>query len=239
MSFLFTFLPWIVYAALGGHTAASQQRGTLAALAVTVLVIAYKRRAGSPFEALIIETGSAIFFAAIAAVAFAAPHSGLLTYSAALSSTTLAIIAWASLAAGHPFTLGMAKQTTPREVWSQPAFMHSNVVITTIWAVSLTVSAVILVVVIHAGADVLVRIAFQVLGFVVPMAATARYVKIVHARAHQAVGYARSGAHVRPLSMLGAVSVTIARLRRKLGDPDIIQTLPATGYRITGNPGQR
>jgi DNA-binding response OmpR family regulator len=35
------------------------------------------------------------------------------------------------------------------------------------------------------------------------------------------------------------VSVTIARLRRKLGDPDIIQTLPTIGYRIAGNPSQR
>jgi hypothetical protein len=199
VSYLFTFLPWIVYSLLGGHTAASQQRGTLAALAVTVLVIAYKRRNGSTFDALIIETGSAVFFAAIAAVAFAAPHSGLLTYSAALSSTTLAVIAWASLAAGRPFTLGIAKQSTPREVWSQPAFMHSNVVITTIWAASLTVSAAILVIVIHAGAGVPVRIVLQILGFVVPMAATARYVKVVHARAHQAVGYTHTGAHVRPL----------------------------------------
>jgi hypothetical protein len=202
VSYLFTFLPWIVYSVLGGHTAASQQRGTLAALAVTVLVIAHKRRKGSAFDALIIETGSAVFFAAIAAVAFAAPHSGVLTYSAALSSTTLAVIAWISLAFGHPFTLGIAKQSTPREVWSQPAFMHSNVVITAIWAVSLTVSAAILVIVIHAGAGVPVRMVFQILGFVVPMAATARYVKIVHARAHQAVGYASPGAHVRPLSRL-------------------------------------
>jgi DNA-binding response OmpR family regulator len=35
------------------------------------------------------------------------------------------------------------------------------------------------------------------------------------------------------------VSVTIARLRRKLGDPDTIQTIPTIGYRIAGNPGQR
>ena len=198
MSFLITFLPWIVYSFLGGHTAASQQRGTLAALAVTVLVIAYKRRAGSPFDALIIEAGSAVFFAAIAAVAFAAPHSGVLTYSPALSSTTLAVIAWASLAARHPFTLGIAKQTTPPEVWSQPAFKHSNMVITAIWAVSLTVSAAILTAAVHAGAGALVRIAFQVLGFVVPMVATRRYVKIVHARAHEAAGYAHPGVHARP-----------------------------------------
>jgi len=199
VSYLRTFLPWIVYAVLAGHTAAAQQRGTLAALAVTVLVIAYKvRKEHSAFDALIIETGSAVFFAAMAAVAFAAPHSGVLTYAAALASATLAVIAWASLAARHPFTLGIAKQTAPREVWSQPAFMHSNVVITMIWAVSVTISAAILVVVIHAGAGVLVRSLFQVLGFVVPMLCTARYIKMVHARAHQAAGFAHPGAHVRP-----------------------------------------
>jgi hypothetical protein len=198
VSYLFTFLPWIVYAVLGGHTPASQRRGTLAALVVVVLVIAYKRRKGSAFDALIIETGSAVFFAAIAAVAIAAPHSGVLTYSAALSSTALAVIAWASLAVGHPFTLGIAKQSTPHEVWSQPAFRHSNVVITAIWAVSLTVSAAILVIVIHAGAGVLVRMVFQILGFVVPMAATARYVKIVHARAHEALNQAAAPAAARP-----------------------------------------
>lgn len=201
MSYLRTFLPWIVYAVLAGHTASAQQRGTLAALAVTVLVIAYKvRKERSAPDALIIEAGSAVFFAAMAIVAFAAPHSGVLSYAAALSSTTLAVIAWASLAARHPFTLGIAKQSTPPEVWAQPAFKHSNVVITTIWAVSLTISALILVVVIHAGADVLVRSLFQVLGFIVPMVCTARYVKLVHARAHEAAGYAHPGAHARSLS---------------------------------------
>ena len=29
------------------------------------------------------------------------------------------------------------------------------------------------------------------------------------------------------------VQVTIGRLRRKLGDPDVIQTIPGVGYRIT------
>jgi hypothetical protein len=195
MSYLRTFLPWIVYAVLAGHTAAAQQRGTLAALVVTVLVITFKVRAGSTFDALIIETGSAVFFTAFAALAFTDPHSGAITYAAALSGATLALIAWISLAVRHPLTLGIAKQTTPREVWTQPAFLHSNDVITTIWAVSMTVSASILAVVIHAGGDVFVRMAFQILGFVVPMLFTARYVKIVHARAQrQAAGYAQPGA---------------------------------------------
>jgi len=33
-----------------------------------------------------------------------------------------------------------------------------------------------------------------------------------------------------------AVKVTIARLRRKLGPPDVIKTTPGVGYRITGAP---
>jgi DNA-binding response OmpR family regulator len=32
------------------------------------------------------------------------------------------------------------------------------------------------------------------------------------------------------------VKVTIARLRRKLGQPDIIHTTPGIGYRITETP---
>lgn len=32
------------------------------------------------------------------------------------------------------------------------------------------------------------------------------------------------------------VQVTIARLRRKLGEPQVIQTIPAVGYQIVGGP---
>jgi hypothetical protein len=50
--------------------------------------------------------------------------------------------------------------------------------------------------VIHAGAGVFVLATIQVLGFVVPMVATARYVKIAHARAQQGVGDTPPGAPV-------------------------------------------
>jgi DNA-binding response OmpR family regulator len=39
--------------------------------------------------------------------------------------------------------------------------------------------------------------------------------------------------HADPFSNL--VSVTISRLRRKLGDPPVIQTIPHVGYHITGS----
>jgi DNA-binding response OmpR family regulator len=39
--------------------------------------------------------------------------------------------------------------------------------------------------------------------------------------------------HADPFT--ATVSVTISRLRRKLGDPPVIETIPSVGYRITGS----
>lgn len=41
--------------------------------------------------------------------------------------------------------------------------------------------------------------------------------------------------HADPFT--NTVSVTISRLRRKLGDPPVIGTIPGAGYKITGSPG--
>lgn len=40
--------------------------------------------------------------------------------------------------------------------------------------------------------------------------------------------------HADPLT--NTVTVTISRLRRKLGDPPVITTTPGVGYRIAGQP---
>ncbi|MEU2924125.1 hypothetical protein ABZ636_03555 [Streptomyces sp. NPDC007251] len=183
MSYLRTFLPWIVFAVL---PSGSWQWGALAALAVAVVVIAQQRRAGTGFDALIIELGSAVFFAVLTVVAFADPHSGVHPYSAALSSGTLAVIAGVSLAAGRPFTLGIAKRTTPREVWGLKPFIRTNVVITAVWTAAFAVTAVVLALVAHAGhARSATATVVQIAGFVVPMVFTVRYVAHVQAKAGQ------------------------------------------------------
>jgi len=183
MSYLRTFAPWILYAVIAGDSTASKQWGALAALAMTVLVVVHQRRRGQNYDALIIEIGSGVFFAALVVLVFAAPHSGLLGYSTALSSAALAVIAWGSLAIRRPFTLGIAKQTTPREAWDQPLFLRVNVIITLVWAISFTLGAVLLAVIVHAGGGVGVRSVAQVAAFVIPMVFTVRYAALVRARA--------------------------------------------------------
>ncbi|TQK44322.1 hypothetical protein FBY35_5816 [Streptomyces sp. SLBN-118] len=181
MSYLRTFLPWIVFAVLPSgqwHWAA------LAAMVLAVALIASQVRAGAGLDSLIIEMGSAAFFAVLAVMAFADPHSGVHDYSAALSSATLAVIAGISLAIGKPFTLGIAKHSTPREIWGLAPFIRTNVIITAVWAAAFAVTAIALAVVAHAGyAHSTPATLIQVAGFVCPMVFTIRYVAAVQAKA--------------------------------------------------------
>jgi hypothetical protein len=185
MSYLRSFLPWIVYAVISGNSASSKQWGSVAALAVAVFVVLHQLRNGRQPDAQIIEIGSAVFFAALALLAYAAPHSTLLSYSAALSSGALAVIAWGSLAIRRPFTLGIARQQVPREFWQQPLFIRTNVVITTVWAASFTVGAGVLALVAYEGTGVIGRTIVQVVAFVVPMVFTIRYAARARPRADQ------------------------------------------------------
>ncbi|MGW7102730.1 hypothetical protein [Streptomyces sp. NPDC054838] len=181
MSYVRTFLPWIVFAVF---PSAQWQWGALAGLLVAVVVTVQQRRTGVHLDALIMESGSAAFFAALAVIAFADPRSAVHPYSAALSSATLALIAGASLLVGKPFTLGIAKRTTPREIWGQAAFVRINVVITAVWTVAFAVTAGALAALAHAGhGHSTTGTLVQAAGFVAPMLFTVRYVSAAQARA--------------------------------------------------------
>ncbi|NUR24456.1 MAG: hypothetical protein HOV83_01140 [Catenulispora sp.] len=181
MSYVKTFLPWIIFAVLPNE---QWKWAALAGLVVAVAVIVQQRQQGAGWDALIIETGSGVFFAVLAVIAFADPHSGVHDYSAALSSGVLALIAGLSLLIGKPFTLGIAKRTTPSEIWGEPLFLRTNVVITAVWTAAFAATAIALAIVAHAGdAHSTAATLLQVAGFVVPMMFTIRYVAAVQAKA--------------------------------------------------------
>ncbi|MFD5931762.1 hypothetical protein ACWGCI_05655 [Streptomyces sp. NPDC054949] len=180
MSYVRTFLPWIVFAVF---PSTQWQWGALAGLVAAIAVTVQQRRAGAGLDALIIEIGSAVFFAVLTGIAFADPHSPVHGYSAALSSATLALIAGVSLLVGKPFTSGIAKRSTPREAWGLRPFIRANTVITGAWTTAFAVTAVALAALAHAGqghsaAATLVQAA----GFVLPMLFTVRHVAAVQAK---------------------------------------------------------
>jgi hypothetical protein len=177
MSYVRAFAPWIAFALIPSGV---WQWGALTALILSVLGIARQARAGLPLDAQIIEIGSAAYFAALAALAFADPHTSLHAYTSAMASGALGIIGLISLAVRKPFTLGVAKQTTPRELWDHPRFIQVNVIITSVWTASFVIGAVALGLLAHSSAAA--RIIVQTAAFAVPMIFTVRYVARVQAK---------------------------------------------------------
>ncbi|WP_405161976.1 hypothetical protein OG203_37585 [Nocardia sp. NBC_01499] len=182
MSYLRTFAPWIVYAVI---PSAHWQWAALIALLISAVEVTRQLRAGRTVDALIIDLGTLVFFAALTVLAFANPDTALHPYSPALSSGVLALIALLSLALRKPFTLGIAKQTTPQELWHNPVFLRTNYILTSVWAASFTIGCVVLAMLAHAGSTP--RTIAQVLAFVIPVVFTIRYVSYIQSKAPNGV----------------------------------------------------
>lgn len=180
MTYLRSFLPWIAFAAL---SSVSWAGAALAGLVIAVALMLVQRRNGTGWDALVLETSSAVYFVALTAIALAAPQSEFRHYSGAASLAWLALVAWAGLVAGKPFTLGIAKQGTPREFWDLPQFKRVNVIITSVWAVAFTVTAILVGVLYATTGNTGVSTVVQIAGFVVPAVFTVRYSALVRARA--------------------------------------------------------
>jgi hypothetical protein len=177
LGYLRGFAPWIVFAALA---AVDWRLGVVAGLVTAVTATLYARRTQS-WDALLLDLGAVVFFVVLGIVGLADPHSVLRGWVGTLSLAWLALIAWGSLAIRRPFTLGIARQSTPREMWTNPVFHRVNVVITAVWATTFTAvtladTAVYLT---HAGTAATVAV---YAGYLVPIAFTRRYPAIVRAR---------------------------------------------------------
>jgi hypothetical protein len=181
VSYLRPFLPWIVFAAVPGS---DWKWAALVALAISIAGIVLQARSGLPPDAQIIEIGSAAYFAALSALAFADPQTALHPYVASLASGALGLIAGVSLAVRKPFTLGIARQGIPREYWDHPTFVRVNTVITAVWTASFLIGCAALAALAHSATPD--RLAVQVAAFVVPLAFTLRYAARARARARSA-----------------------------------------------------
>jgi len=174
-----SFLPFIVFAALAGT---AWQWAAAAAFVIGVRLLMQDRKAGHPDDALILQYSNCAYFAALAVVAFAAPHSDLKHYCGALSFAWIGATMTSTLLVHRPFTLGIAREKAAKEVWNSPWFLRMNNVITTVWGVSFLVAAAVLAVLVADGVDTIAQITCQVIGFAVPAVFTHRYPTIVRNR---------------------------------------------------------
>ena len=173
MSYLRGFAPWIAYGVL---SVLGWQWGALAALIVGGASFLADRRKGITLDAQLLDLGSIVYFTGLAVLAFADPTSPVKHFDGPLSSAWLALIAIVSLLIRRPFTQGIARRRVTAEVAASPQFARRNMVITSFWAGSFAVGAVVGVIASLLDAGTLVDVVRQVLAFAVPMVLTQRYV---------------------------------------------------------------
>jgi hypothetical protein len=174
------FVPWIIFACFPQSQIAT---GALTALIVAAFLGLQDLRRGIAPDALVLEISTVAYFALLTIAAHVSNGPGLGHWSGVLAFSWLALTAWVTLAIRHPFTLGIARKTTPREYWHNPVFLRINVVITLVWATAFTITALAIAASHGLGLSKPVEYVFQVLGFAIPAIFTARYPKIAQARA--------------------------------------------------------
>jgi hypothetical protein len=133
------FVPWIIFWVVASPS--SWEYATLGALLAAVILAipsAEKRRLK------ILDVGTILFFAVLSVLAIfldRADLDWLEDYSQVVSSGALALIAFGSMLA-VPFTEQYARETTPREYWNTPTFKQINRVLTMVWGLAFTASAI-------------------------------------------------------------------------------------------------
>jgi hypothetical protein len=198
MSYLRGFAPWIGYGIVG---VISWPAGALAALLLALGLAGLDRRAGARWDAQLLDGGSIVFFAALTAVAFADPDSIVRHWGSPLSTGWLLVIALVSLAVRQPFTLGIARRRVAPEVAANPAFRHTNTVVSSIWAGAFAVltAAGVLSVLLSGGA--LVQLGYQGVVLVGAILATRGYTTRVRRAA--AAAATPTATAVRPAQPIG------------------------------------
>lgn len=168
------FLSWIVFMVFPNSMVAW---AALAGLVVSLVLFVKDRRRGIKLDALVLDVATLFFFAALGIAAFADRHAPLGAWSSALSFGWLGVVAWGSIAVGHPFTLGMAKRREPREIWDQPSFKQSMVALTRLWAIVFTLITLALAVCVPTHQSTVLTVSVRFGGLAIGAYLTSRHIK--------------------------------------------------------------
>jgi putative polyketide hydroxylase len=128
-----SFIPWILFFILFGHSQGSIEIASIAAL-ISHLVLNFQ----TIKKGFVFDIGGLLFFALYALNVFIIQYPIITNNGYLLSGLAIAIIAWVSLFIKKPFSLQYAQLNAPAEAKHSPLFLFVNYVITLIWAVLLT-----------------------------------------------------------------------------------------------------
>lgn len=137
IEYVLSFSPWIAFGVLS--SVGNWRIGVIGAFIVQALL------AGSLIRKRqldMLSVGTLTFFGAMSLIALISPESSVHRWIPALSAGALALISVCSLLVRQPFTLAIARRSTPETLWSHPEFIGMNRFLTSVWAASFTAAAI-------------------------------------------------------------------------------------------------
>ncbi|MDM0032903.1 hypothetical protein QTI33_12285 [Variovorax sp. J22P271] len=138
MGILLAFAPFIAFAVIDRFFGATAGLSAGALVSAALLV----RDFASARAPKILEIGTFVLFAGMALfVLFGDARWSVVGVRLRVDAGLLAIVL-VSMAARQPFTLQYARERVDRELWSHPAFLRTNYVITGAWALAFGVMVV-------------------------------------------------------------------------------------------------
>jgi hypothetical protein len=168
-----TYAPWLLLAIVSGWNA---QAGAITGLVAAALLLTQDLRRGRRADSLILEISTTVFMALFTTLALTAPDSSPMNYGASMAIGWLALTAWGTVLAGHPFTEGIARREVSADIAATDLFKHITRTIAIAWAAGFTVMTIILAFVQHAApGNTLLLVIVKICGFTIPAIFTARY----------------------------------------------------------------
>jgi hypothetical protein len=175
------WLPWVLFFVFSrvGLAKAGVFAGLLAALYPTVTAAVRGLSVKLP-------DWMTLAFFTVAAASVVAGGSELLffwKYSLVVMWGLFAVMAWASILLGAPFTLHYARESTPPEFWQHPVFVRTGLILALVWAGVFTLNLAITTADAGPVSPPLFAILLPMLTFAGALVFTTRYAAALNRRA--------------------------------------------------------
>jgi hypothetical protein len=165
---------WVVYGilyALGHWTAAA-----VAGLAMMLAIVAREKRTANVKT---IDLTSLGFFVLALIMLLTVGDQVFNRYHIILVWGVFAVVTWATILVGFPFTLQLARESARREVWREPLFRRVHLRLTTVWGVIFTLDTTLAIVALGGSyvrmLSVIIPGASMIFGFAFSRIYLARY----------------------------------------------------------------
>ena len=135
LKLLLGFAPWLAFLFIAHGSLFRLKVGLVVALVLAVVMGLMRLHRG-----VILWVG-VVFFSASTLVVIGFEDMWTVRHMGVLANSAMALATWYTVAVKRPFTMDYARDHTPQALWSSPAFLRTNLIITSAWSTCFTLNA--------------------------------------------------------------------------------------------------